>query len=73
MADSMFCEHGAPIGGSCRACEIDTPEMTEVERRMFDQDMELFFDILIDKMGEGKISPARAESFFPEEVRNRNK
>ena len=40
MSDSMFCEHGAPRGGSCKMCEEGvesvklTPEMEEATHRV---------------------------------------
>lgn len=47
--------------------------MSELEQRIFDEDLGVFFDILNEKIVAGVISPGRAESFFPPEVRERNK
>lgn len=51
----------------------DIVPMTELERRIFEEDMNFFFDTLFQKMEDGAITTDRAEAFFPEEVRARNK
>ncbi len=42
--------------------------MDDFDARMFEADMDLFFDTLLKKMEEGKISSERVETFFPEDV-----
>jgi len=45
--------------------------LTAEEQSMFDADVDEFFGILFDQMGQGEITTDEARCFFPQEVQDR--
>ena len=68
------CVHSAEQGLPCNHdLQLAGLQVSDSDQREFDAGMEEFFDVLDDKLRDGKISYERAERFFPDEVRRRNR